>query len=239
MHTEMQSSAGSLLPNYLRNSLLFGVLVALALVMAGRLLIPAMSFISVTGASTILIVYGGMAALFPSRLYRRHPAILRGAITFGLLAGVVFGGEMILEYVVLPTNNSLFGWVEFGSVFALYFASALVAALRSRSMKTAVLTAVASAFIASLLWAIFVLAIFYAFRGSPRQALVLRAEGDYEDFARSGMSDFNTFIMEDFMGAIFFHLLLGPMVAAVLGVLGGLLGKAIWLLRRRASATRD
>ena len=40
------------------------------------------------------------------------------------------------------------------------------------------------------------------------------------------MSDFNAFIVEDFMGATFFHLLLGLLVAAVLGVLGGLLGKA-------------
>jgi hypothetical protein len=206
----MQSSAGSLLPNHLRNSLLFGVLVALALVIAGRLLIPATSFISVAAASVILIAYGGLAA-------------------------TVFGGEMVLEYALLPANNSLFGLVEFGTVFVLYFASALVAALRSRSVKTAVLTAVASAFIASLLWAIFALVIFYAFRGSPRQALVLRAEGDYEDFARSGMSDFNAFIMEDFMGATFFHLLLGPLVAAVLGILGGLLGKAIWYLRQRGS----
>jgi len=54
----------------------------------------------------------------------------------------------------------------------------------------------------------------YAFRGSPRQVLVLRAEGNYEDFARSGMSDFNVFIMEDFMGATFFHLLLGLVVTA-------------------------
>jgi hypothetical protein len=122
--------------------------------------------------------------------------------------------------------------VEFGTVFLLYFASAVVSALRSRSVKNAVLTSVASAFIASLLWVIVVLAVFYAFRGSPRQALVLRAEGDYEDFARSGMSDFNAFIMEDFMGATFFHLLLGPLVAAVLGVLGGLLGKAIASCRK-------
>ena len=85
----------------------------------------------------------------------------------------------------------------------------------------------ASAYIASLVWVITVLAVFYAFRGSPRQALVLRAEGDYDDFARSGMSDFNAFIMEDFMGATFFHLFLGLIVAAGLGVLGGLIGKVI------------
>jgi hypothetical protein len=57
-----------------------------------------------------------------------------------------------------------------------------------------------------------------------RHADILRAEGDYEDFARSGLSDFNAFIMEDFMGATFFHLLLGPLVAAILGIPGGLLG---------------
>jgi hypothetical protein len=146
---------------------------------------------------------------------------------FGLLAGAVFGGEIILEYILLPTDNSHYGMVEFGTVFVLYFASAFVSALRSLSIKNAVLTSVASAFTASLLWVITLLAVFYAFRGSPRQVLVLRAEGDYEDFARSGMSDFNAFIMEDFMGATFFHLLLGLVVAAVLGVLGGLLGKAV------------
>ena len=228
----MQSAARSVLPDYLQKSLLSGVLVALVLVFAGRLLVPATSFISTTAAAAILLAYGGIAASCPVRLHRRHPDILRWAIIFGLLAGAVFAGEIVLEYVLLPTDNSHYGMAEFGTVFALYFASAFVAALRSLSIKNAILTSVASAFMASLIWVIIVLAVFYAFRGSPRQALVFRAEGDYEDFARSGMGDFNAFIMEDFMGATFFHLLLGPLVAAVLGVLGGLLGKAIaWFQR--------
>jgi hypothetical protein len=164
-----------------------------------------------------------MAASCPQRLHRRDPDILRRATIFGLLGGAVFAGEIILEYILLPSDNSRYGMVEFGTVLLLYFASAL----RLRSIKSAVLTAMTSAFIASLVWVITLLVVFYAFRGSARQVQVLRAEGDYEDFARSGMSDFNTFIMEDFMGAIFFHLLLGLLVAAVLGALGGLLGKAI------------
>lgn len=40
------------------------------------------------------------------------------------------------------------------------------------------------------------------------------------------MNDFNAFLMADFMGATFFQLLLGLLVATVLGVVGGLLGKA-------------
>ena len=177
-----------------------------------------------------------MAAWGPARLDRRHPAILRGAVTFGLLAGAVFAAEIVLEYVLLPANNSRFGMVEFGTVFGLYFVAAFVAALRSRSVPNAVLTSVASAFIASLIWVITVLTVFYVFRGSTRQGQVLRAEGDYEDFARSGMSDFNAFIMEDFMGATFFHLLLGPLVAAALGVLGGLLGKAVARFQNEGAA---
>ena len=232
----MQASVGSHFAGYLQKVLLFGVLIALALVITGRLLVPATSFISLAAASASLMLYGGMAAWGPARLHRRHPAILRAAIPFGLLAGAVFAGEIILEYVLLPSNNSRFGQVEFGMVFGLYFASALVAAVRTCSVKNGVLTSAASAFIASLIWVITVLTVFYVFRGSTQQALVLRAEGDYEDFTRSGMTDFNAFIMEDFMGATFFHLLLGPLAAAGLGVGGGLLGQGIARLQKKGAA---
>jgi hypothetical protein len=230
--TTMPPADNLALPNYLRKSLLCGVVIALALVIAGRLSAPATSLLSTMAASAILLAYGGMAATCPIRLHRRHPDILSWAMIFGLLAGAVFAGEIILEYILVPANNSRYGMVEFGTVLILYFASAFVSALRSLSIKNAVLTSVSSAYIASLVWVITVLAVFYAFRGSPRQVLVMRAEGNYEDFARSGMSDFNAFIMEDFMGATFFHLLLGLLVAAVLGVLGGLLGKAIARLQK-------
>ena len=221
----MQTVADPVMPGNLQKSLLCGVVLALALIVVGRLLFPTTALISIAGSSTILLVYGWLAVIGPSRLYRRHADILSVAIRFGLLAGAVFAGEVLLEYVLLPADNTLFGLVEFGAVFSLYFAAAFVVARRTGSLRNALLSSVASAFIASLLWVIIVLAVFYIFRGSAQQALVLRAEGDYEDFARSGLSDFNAFIMEDFMGATFFHLLLGPMVAAVLGILGGLLGK--------------
>jgi Fe2+ transport system protein B len=64
-----------------------------------------------------------------------------------------------------------------------------------------------------------------------RQQFVFTAEGNYEDFIRSGMSDFNTFVMEDFLGAGFFHLLLSPLFAAVIGGIGSVLGKGLVQLR--------
>ena len=223
----MQPSSSAITPTYLRNSLLFGVLVALALLMTGRLLVPATSFTSTMAASAILLAYGGMAALCPLPLYRLHAGILRWGLIFGLLAGAVFSGEIILEYILLPADNSRYRMVEFGTVFLLYLAAGFTSATATRSVKNAIFTSLASAFIGSIIWTITVLGVFYTFRGSPRQALVLRAEGDYEDFARSGMKNFDAFIMEDFMGAIFFHLLLGLIIAVVLGLIAGLAGKAI------------
>jgi hypothetical protein len=41
------------------------------------------------------------------------------------------------------------------------------------------------------------------------------------------MRDFHTFVMEDFLGAAFFHLLLGPILATILGACGGLVARAL------------
>ncbi len=228
----MESTANACLPSYLQKSLLFGVAIAIGLVIGGQVLVAVTSFRSTMAALVILFAYGGMAACCPGRLHRRHPNILRAASVFGLLAGIVFAAEIILEYILLPTDNSQYGMVEFGALTVLYFVSGFVSAIRTRRVGDAVLTSVASAFIASLVWVVTLLLVFYAFHGSHRQALVLRAEGDYEDFARSDMSDFNAFIMEDLLGATFFHLSLGLLVAAILGALGGVAGKITAHLRK-------
>ncbi len=83
------------------------------------------------------------------------------------------------------------------------------------------------AMIATLTWVIVTLSVFHIFRGSSQQAQVFQARGNYADFAQRGITDFNVFIMEDFMGAVFFHSLLGPIVAAILGLFGGIVGKLI------------
>ena len=64
------------------------------------------------------------------------------------------------------------------------------------------------------------------------QEVVFAAEGTFADFAASGMSDFSTFVMEDLLGAGFFHLLLAPFLAAILGTIGSVLGKGMIRLRK-------
>ncbi len=211
----------------IKNSFITAVGIGFALVMIGWILVPATSILSIVSALMILITYSVFGYFGTPRLARTNPDILHWAGVFGLFAGVIFISEILWEYITLPTDNTRLGLIEFGSVFSLYFLSGLVVVYRTHQLRQAIFTAIGSAMIGSLIWLIAVLTIFYLFRGSPQQVQVFRAEGNFEDFARSGMSDFNTFIMEDFMGAGFFHLLLGPVVATILGTFGGLLGKGL------------
>jgi hypothetical protein len=99
-------------------------------------------------------------------------------------------------------------------------------------LRNGVLAAVWSAIVGGLIWLIAALLIFYLFNGTPQQTQVFRAEGNYADFARSGLSDFNAFVLEDFIGAGFFHSLLLPVMAVIFGALGAIAGKVLTRLRK-------
>ena len=207
-----------------RKGFILCVLLGAGFVLLGWALMPAINPLGVVAVGFVLAVYGLIGYFgFP----RIHPQILSLVGLFGLLAGAIFAGEILLEYVVLPKDNTNWGTIEFGGVFAVYFLSSLVTAYRYRSVRSGIVTAVANAMLSSVIWLIVVLLMFYLFRGTYRQERVFLAEGTYVDFANSEMSDFNTFVMEDFLGAGFYHLLLGPIIAAVLGMIGGITGKTL------------
>ena len=211
----------------MRPSWLAAAALGLALVTFGWLSTTGVHPITAAGAYLSLIVYGGLGYGLAPSLHRRDPRLLGWIAQFGLLAGAIFLGEMALEYLLLPADNTRWGQVEYGSVFLLFFAASLMATFRTGQTRLGVLAGLGSALLASLLFVIFVLGFFYTFRGTPQQAQVFRAEGNYADFANSGLSDFNVFVVEDFFGAAFFHSLLVPLGAAVVSTLGGLVGKVL------------
>jgi hypothetical protein len=204
-----------------------GVALGLALVTFGWLTTPGVNPLSPAGAYVILVAYGGVGYALARRLHRLNPRPLGLVGLFGLLAGAVFLGEVALEYVVLPADNSTWGLVEYASVFLFIFTASLLAAARSGQVRQGVLAGLGSALLASLVFIGVILIFFYAFRGTPQQAQVFQAEGNYADFSASGLQDFNIFIMEDIFGAIFFHSLLLPLAGTLLAVFGGLIGKGL------------
>lgn len=205
---------------HLGSGLVLGSVGAMLLVLIAWVRHPHISVASGCGATVPLLLYAAVGL----RLHRRCPRIALFTLGAGLLAGTVFVAEVIGEYVVLPSDNSRWGAVEFGTVFLLYATVAAAAGWRGERMTSAASQAALAAIVASLIWCLAVLGCFLLFEGTGRQAAVLRAEGDFLDFQASGGGDFSTFITEDFFGATFFHLLLGPLLAAMLALPATLIG---------------
>jgi hypothetical protein len=219
--------------NRFRNVFLVGIAAGIALIILGWILTPAEKLTGVLAATAIIVEYGIVAWFAPQRVEKMRPAILPTAILLGVIAGLIFTIEIILEYILLPKDNTTFGLVEFGSVFFLYLLAGAITAYRTNSIRNGVLSAVGAAIIATLIWTIVTLSVFYLFRGTPQQTRIFQAEGNYADFAQSGMKNFNSFIMEDFMGAVFFHSMLGPILASILGMIGGVIGRGIARIRSK------
>jgi hypothetical protein len=209
-----------------------GILCALGLTGYGKYLIPTTNDLSVAAAVLVLVLYTIIAWVAPPRIEEKWPKIQSATAPFGVLAGVIFVSEVLLEYILLPANNAQMGYVEFGLVLFVYALAGAVAAYRYGSVGAGTVAAACAAIVSSLIWFIAVLATFHWFRGSLRQELVFRAEGNYQDFARSGMADFDAFTMEDFCGAGFFHLLIGPFIAALLGTVAGSITMISQVVRR-------
>jgi hypothetical protein len=209
-------------------AILQGAALAAALVIFGVFTTPGfiVSRGGPVGAAAVLGVLAayGLAARFGAS--RASPETVRLAGRFALAAGGVYVAEIVLEYGLLPRDNTPWGLAEFGLVFLLVAAAGATAAWRARRLRTGLLAGVWTAMGASLIWYAALLAVFYAFRGTPQQEAVLRAEGDFEDFRRSGLADLRVFLMGDMLGAGFYHLLLSPVFGAILGGLGGLVGLA-------------
>jgi len=228
------------LPLAIRYGIFSIIVINVILVVFGIVLVPTALTASKDGLSgliaslMILLVYG-IAVWFglkPTEL--KHGKILQYSLFFGGIIGFLYGVEIVLEYIILPDSELIvkMGKIEFGMAFLLFFLSGLFIVFVSRKFLPSVLTSFWSSIIASLIWLCVVLIVFYLFFGTSQQLTVLKTEGDYDDFARSGMTDFNAFIIQDFWGAGFFHLLISPIIALILGSLGGLAGLFfLWFYR--------
>lgn len=223
--------------NWLRWGMLGGLAAIALLVGYGVWRFPttlesASGYRGVAGVAIILVLYGLTAWFGPALTEDRDAYVLGAGIAAGLIVGAIFIVEILAEYVFLPQDNTPFGLLEYGAVLVVFGLVSGWTAWQRNSFKKGVATAVWSAMIGGVIWYTAVLLVFYLFLGSPQQTQVLRAEGDYDDILRSGMTDFGAFMVQDFMGAGFFHSLLLPTFAAIAGSLGAVAGKVAARIKR-------
>lgn len=199
----------------------------LALLAIGMFFAPETRPLRLAPAAVMLVIYALASRWALPWAANKGNFSLRLALQFGLLAGALYAAEILLEYLLLPADNSLYGIVEFSLVFLAYLVCGLAAARQAGTLRSGAVTASTAALISTLIWWLALLAATYLFWGTTRQVQVFRAEGSFEDFTRSGMSSFSAFLVEDQGGAGFFHLLLGPILAGLLGLVGALFGKRL------------
>lgn len=81
-----------------------------------------------------------------------------------------------------------------------------------------------------LIWYATLPAAYHLYASSSRLDDVLRAEGTCDDSHRSGITDLNAFIMQDYLGAGFFHLILWLVIAVIFATIAAACTR---LIRRR------
>jgi hypothetical protein len=145
------------------------------------------------------------------------------AVTVGVVIGLVVGGlyglEGLAEYLT-PAVTDVDVDVGYGIVAALVVSHCLAGWLgvrRCRTWRAGLLAALWNAIAEYLTWYPMVLICYYAFRVTAAAQRVLTAEGDLTDFQRSGMTDVNAFVLQDFFGAGLFHLLAAVLLAMIFG----------------------
>lgn len=218
-----------------RRWLLLGTGLCLALIGFGYLRTPAAltepgGTLSLVGAAVTLLLYGLAGWVGGSWLERSfgRGALRLGALG-GLLAGLVYLATFLIEYFTTITGeqDGRLALVEFGSVFALFFLAGILAAGRDGRIRVGVGAALAAALVSGLVWFNLLLLLHFAFQGTARQEHFYLINETLADFQRSGMSDLEAFVLQDFFGAGFFHSLLALIAGALFGALGGVVGKMV------------
>jgi hypothetical protein len=185
--------------------------------------------LGVVAALVMLAAYGVLGGWGSRAVERKNPRILSIGSAFGLVIGVMFVAEMLFEYLALPSSkgNERRGYLEFGGMFLFLFLSGFQGGRETDRVWQGVLTAIWSTMIGSLIWVGSLLSTYYAFMGTARQEQVMAADQVFEDFKSSGMTDLRAFIMQDYLGGVFLHLLLGLIVAGILGTMGALVANVL------------
>lgn len=226
---------------FVRKAVLTLAVADCALVMLGLILTPTtltasrQGWLGVTAAFAMLSTYAALGVWGSRAVERKNPRILSIAVRFGLAIGSIFVVEMLAEYALLPSSkgNERLAYLEFGGMFLCLLLAGLKGGQATGRLWQGVLTAIWSTMIGSLIWVASLLSTYYAFMGTARQEQVLAADQVFEDFKRSGMTDLRAFVMQDYLGGVFFHLLLGLIVAGILGTMGSLVAKLLARLSGR------
>jgi hypothetical protein len=179
---------------------------------------------AVAGSAALTLAVLAGCAVFPwfGPLSTRDSG--RRVAQVGGVVGLVLGSALVAVDLTTPSVGIPVEFVILGTMALAYAVASAITGIRA---------AVWTAVVGYLVWYPTIWLYYLVGYGSATYDRALRAEGEYEDFHRSGLTDFTTFLLRDFLGAGFLHLLLGVLLA--LGAGSGV--AAVVALTRRVLRT--
>ncbi|MBI1260056.1 MAG: hypothetical protein GC204_21520 [Chloroflexi bacterium] len=213
----------------LRFGIAAAVVSGIALILTGLVIYPttvsAAGILAPLAPIAILVIYVAMGI---SQASVSSTESLRIGVRIGLMIGFWFIASSMFEYVVALdiSANQMTGLITYGIVLLLFVLAGALGTRPKGQLRDGIAAALWSAVIGGLFWFLITFALLYLFRNSSGETNVQTLEMA-DDFRRSGMTDYDAFVMSDYFGAGFFHMLLLPFIAAVLGTFGGGLVK-LW-----------
>ena len=221
-----------------RAALLAIVLSDIALVLLGLALYPKVlrqgGLLGAGAAISMVALYGFLALYSPLRFGNVDNRLWKPGVKLGTVGGLVLGLDLLSNYFIYrdgPTNSKI-SLVIYGFYLLLLLGAAARGGYITRKIKEGLIVTLWYVFIAQLIWFFIEFGAYYLFSRTPIGVKFIQTEMQ-EDFRRSGEQDFQTFVIGDFFGAGFFHLLLIGLVAALIfGSIGALTGKIVAVLSK-------
>jgi hypothetical protein len=184
-------------------------------------------FGSLLGAMLMQIVLAALALFGPWSLRALHAEVGISFVLGGIFA-VMYVGVLALEFLGVRYDVNVYG---------LFIGVALIAGflvgLRTRHWGQGVLAAIWALVIGTAIWSTGVLLLNYLTWGSHQQYIFALADGQVDEFRRSGGTNFDAFLLQDYHGALFFHPILSVIVGGIFGAIGSGIAQGIVQLRTR------
>ena len=217
-----------------------GLLTILSLAMMGMRVSSYPSMLRLPGAIAYVVEVAGLLLLYGAVLIwgaRSMPPklLLRGA-TIGFVAGSVQIVHLVCErFASFPERwNGAISVSFMLATFLLWGVTGFVAARSGQATSTSIWLAVWSALVTMTIVVTAGFALQFFLAPWPPESMLSWAE-----FKRSGWTDIHAFAIANTLDAAFSHLLVGPLVAAVLGTVGSLVGRASGNLPKPKAASSN
>lgn len=227
-------------PSALRQAMIGSVLLLIGCIGYGMLHYPHIlhegGVTSVALPLALLLLYAGAAVWGTHQPSHARSVALRDGTLVGLVIGLVFIADIAVEnFIAMNSQVSTTATFSFMLLIFLLFAGAgWRGATDAGQVRLGIVASMWSALIGVLIALLFGFAVNFVFPHQLEQNLQASAE-----FVRSGMYDLATFTFYNTLDSASSHLLEAPLIAAVCGAIGSLVGVGMTHRRARSAARKQ